>query len=130
MTGEGKSFNIKDRRLFTADGRLRSEEEDAPAEASPAPPQPAAPATASPFEPEAAEQVDFARFLISLGAQALEALQARPPALAQVRTMVAVLEMLRDKSEGRRTAEEDEVLEALLYQLRLGYVERSKTERA
>jgi hypothetical protein len=67
---------------------------------------------------------------MSLGAQALEALEARPPALQQARTMIAVLEMLRDKSEGRRTAEESEVLEGLLYELRMTFVERSRTEPA
>jgi hypothetical protein len=126
MSAEDKSFSIKDRRLFTAEGQLRSHE---PPE-TPAEPEPAAAGEAREPAPAGPPQVDFARFLMSLGAQALEALEARPPALQQARTMIAVLEMLRDKSEGRRTAEESEVLEGLLYELRMTFVERSRTEPA
>jgi hypothetical protein len=36
--------------------------------------------------------------------------------------MIAILEMLRDKTEGRRTPDEDAVLDGLLYELRMGYV--------
>src|SRR5690349_13318763 len=121
MSAEDKSFSVKDRRLFTAEGQLRSDEaSESTAESEPAPPR-----ETRESAPAGAPQVDFARFLMSLGAQALEALEARPPALQQARTMIAVLEMLRDKSEGRRTPEENEVLEGLLYELRLTFVERS-----
>jgi Domain of unknown function (DUF1844) len=138
MTGEGKSFTIKDRRLFTADGELRPDDEQESSETPAESPAASSPAAAAP-SPETARQapaaeppgeVDFAGFIMSLGAQAFEALSAEPPALAAVRTLVAILEMLRAKTEGRRTPEEDGVLETLLYQLRLGYVERSKTGRA
>lgn len=138
MTGEGKSFTIKDRRLFTADGELRPDDDqeapETPSE-SPAATSPAAvpetPGTARPTaSSEHPGEVDFTGFIMSLGAQAFEALSAEPPALAAVRTLVAILEMLRAKTQGQRTPEEDGVLETLLYQLRLGYVERSKTGRA
>jgi hypothetical protein len=126
MSGEDKSFSIKDRRLFTPEGRLREDEAQAAGPASDArpPSTPAQPRRSGPAE------VDFARFLMSLGAQALEALQAQPAALDQAQTLVAVLEMLRDKSEGRRTPEESEVLEGLLYELRMTFVERSRVEPA
>jgi hypothetical protein len=35
--------------------------------------------------------------------------------------------MLRDKTEGRRTAPEDALLDDLLFQLRLAYVEKTRT---
>ena len=38
----------------------------------------------------------------------------------------AILEMLSDKTEGRRTPQEDEVLKGLLYELRMAYVEKSR----
>ena len=40
--------------------------------------------------------------------------------------MISLLEVLREKTEGRRTAEEDEVLEGLLYELRMQYVALSR----
>jgi uncharacterized protein DUF1844 len=73
--------------------------------------------------------LDFVGLLISLGTQASMMLGAArpgerpaPPDLAGARSMISLLEVLRDKTEGRRTAEEDEVLEGLLYELRMQYV--------
>ena len=47
--------------------------------------------------------------------------------LAGARQIVAILEMLKDKTEGRRTADEDALLAELLFQLRMAYVERART---
>jgi len=143
MSEEKKSFNVKDRRMFTADGEVRRGDDDA-ADASAQPSVPPAPPAAdaeqappepppqAAGEPPSAEEgaselpVDFAGFLISLATQAMQALAQQPPRLREARALVAVLEMLKDKSEGRRTAEESEVLEGLLYQLRMGYLERQR----
>lgn len=77
---------------------------------------------------------DFTQFLISLGVQASALLtgeglpeDADPQAmLAGARSLISILEMLRDKTEGRRTAQEEEVLEGLLFELRMAYVEKSR----
>ena len=131
MSNENKSFTVKDRRLFTSDGELRGE---APSAAEPeAPASPSFPAAAPPRAPREAGPgpvVELSGFLMSLGSQAMDALMARPPQLEQARTLIAVLEMLADKTEGRRTDDETEVLESLLYQLRLGFVEQAKAGRA
>lgn len=131
MSNENKSFTVKDRRLFTPDGELRGEVPSAPPEpvvsAAPLPPPEAAPAAR---EPRHGRGVELAEFLMSLGSQAMDALMARPPQLEQARTLIGVLEMLEDKTEGRRTADESEVLASLLYQLRLGWVEQAKAGRA
>ena len=73
--------------------------------------------------------LDFVGLLVSLGTQASMMMGAArpgerpvPPDLAGARSMISLLEILRDKTEGRRTAEEDEVLEGLLYELRMQYV--------
>jgi hypothetical protein len=71
-------------------------------------------------------KVDLAEFLVSLGSQAMQALAARPAQLEQARTLIGVLEMLEDKTEGRRTTEESEVLTSLIYQLRLAYVDQAR----
>ena len=57
------------------------------------------------------------------GASAAEGLQG-------ARSIIAILEMLHDKTEGRRTAEESEILEGLLYELRLAYVARARVTGA
>jgi hypothetical protein len=143
MTEEQKSFTVKDRRHFTADGRTREpDEERAPEAALPAPSAPAlqpapkpAPARTNaregPTMPPSPE-VDFAQFVLSLGAQAgmllggpVESISVQE-ALAEARSLIGVLEMLEDKTEGRRTPREEEVLEGLLYELRMAYVARAR----
>ncbi len=54
--------------------------------------------------------------------------EGAPPAetLAAARQIVGILEMLKDKTEGRRTSEEDALLSELLFQLRMAYVERTR----
>jgi hypothetical protein len=42
------------------------------------------------------------------------------------RQIVAILEMLKQKTEGRRTADEDALFAALLFELRMAYVERTR----
>ncbi len=42
------------------------------------------------------------------------------------RSIISILEMLRDKTDGRRTKQEDEVIEGLLFELRMAYVEISR----
>jgi hypothetical protein len=73
--------------------------------------------------------VDLVGLLLSLGSQASMMLGAArpgerpgPPDLPGARSIISLLEVLRDKTEGRRTAEEDEVLEGLLYELRMQFV--------
>jgi hypothetical protein len=76
--------------------------------------------------------VDFGQFLISLGAQAGMLLsgqiegQSAAQALGEARSMIGILEMLKDKTEGRRTPREDQVLDGLLYELRMAYVARAR----
>lgn len=120
-----------------------------PTAAGPPPPPPAAP----PVDPEHAraeasyrqaaarasrtdEQggLDFVGLLLSLGTQASMLLgagappggKAGPPDLAGARSIITLLEILEDKTAGRRTAEEDEVLDGLLYELRMQYVALSR----
>jgi hypothetical protein len=47
-------------------------------------------------------------------------------ALAGARSMISILEMLELKTEGNRTEEETQVLQGLLYELRMAYVEKSR----
>jgi hypothetical protein len=86
-------------------------------------------------EAREAGPADFGQFLLSLGAQAgmLLSGQGMPEgadageALAGARSIISILEMLKEKTEGRRTSQEDEILEGLLFELRMAYVEKSRT---
>ncbi len=154
MNESEKPFTVKDRRHFTADGEVR-EESETPAEAeaeAPEPDRPAAEETTPPSEPPSSPpppaeerpgpppgaedigKVDLSQFVLSLGAQAGMLLtgQGLPEgadpaeALVGARSMISILEMLQEKTEGNRTDEETQVLEGLLYELRMAYVEKSR----
>lgn len=133
MTEDKKPFSVTDRRHFTPEGEVRREEGPAPAPAATAPP----PAERHHAEPEAPRgegersqyPKDLPGLLISLGAQASLLLYGDPgaggPDLAGARDLISLLEVLKEKTQGHRTPQEDQLLEGLLYELRMAYVQRS-----
>jgi hypothetical protein len=134
MSDEKKPFTVTDRRHFTSEGTVRSESEKASSETKPAESQPEPPGNPQPAIPPATEPPpDLGGFLLSLGAQGGLLLEGGvgpdgeqvPPDLVGARQIIGILEMLRDKTEGRRTPEETRILEGLLYQLRMAYLARS-----
>jgi hypothetical protein len=78
-------------------------------------------------------RVDFATFVISLGTSALYELgvagdprsgeRVEEPNLALARQTIETLEMLQDKTRGNLDAQESELVEQVLYQLRMSFVE-------
>jgi Domain of unknown function (DUF1844) len=73
---------------------------------------------------------DFLGLLISLGAQASMLLMGGPegerPDLESSRSLIELLGSLKEKTEGRRTPQEDQLLDGLLYELRMAYVQVTK----
>jgi len=137
MSEDKKPFTVSDRRHFTAEGETR---EEAPAEAAasrPAPPTGSEPARPRPAT-AAAETgqrptLDFAGLLLSLGAQASLLLglgdedeAGEAPDLQGAQAIITLLEVLRDKTEGRRTEEEERILQGILYELRMAFVSRTR----
>lgn len=149
---EETPFTVRDRRKFTAEGDLRDEAETAGATPEPAAEvpssgepaarevqQPAAPDSAPAADaaarPEAAagpeSGVDLAGFLVSLASQA-GMLLSTPEGDARenlqgAQHLIEVLEMLQHKTRGNRTEEEEQLLQQLLYELRMAFVERTRT---
>jgi hypothetical protein len=145
VTEEEKPIRVVDRRMFTADGELRPgfEPEDKPEpprpSAPPAPPAPSAAAAPSggPARGEAEAPAETATsqafiglvsFIASnvyaaLGIDPMtgERLQRKEPAAA--RQMVDWLGALEQKTRGRLSFEESDLLSRVLYELRMAYVE-------
>jgi hypothetical protein len=126
MSEQSKGFTVNDRRHFTADGSPRKVSEEKPT----ADPGSDAEAVASSPPPA---HVDFGSFLLSLAGQASALLgldgegeKQQDLDLEGARHIISVLEMLKEKTEGRRTPEEDRLLEGLLYELRIAWVSRSR----
>jgi hypothetical protein len=143
-----KPFAVNDRRHFTAEGQPR---ETAPEDEASEPVDKTSGGAASeptvgaaPLRDERAEaagpapRADLGSFCLSLATQASVLLDGRglpegasaAEGLQGARSIIAILEMLHDKTEGRRTAEESEILEGVLYELRLAYVARARVTGA
>jgi hypothetical protein len=134
MSQSEKSFTVSDRRPFTADGRPR---EDAAKADAPEPVRAKSP-DPEPHSDARDEPADFSGFLLGLAAQAGALLageglpegSSREDALRGAQSVIAILEMLRNKTEGRRTTEEETLLAELLFQLRMAYVERTRAGKS
>jgi hypothetical protein len=110
---ETPDFKVTDRRQFRADGSPRDAEERSAPPADPA-------ADTGDRRP-----VTFSGFVASLGAQALAAGTEGGSGLGAVREVVAILEMLKEKTEGRRSDDESRILDGVLFELRMTYVSRA-----
>ncbi len=128
MSQSEKPFTVSDRRHFTPEGRPRDDESRSDEPAGPV-------ASGAPDpSPSGDAPADFSHFLLGLAAEAGRLLAGegvpegtpRLEVLAGARQVVAILEMLKQKTEGRRTPEEDALLAELLFQLRMAYVERAR----
>ena len=135
---EERGFVISDKRLFSPSGeRITDARPPEPATPEPPPSQEAPAAAASPQTPptEAASQdlppVDFASFVMMLVnnvmvflGQVPNPLTQQPQVdLAQAQHTIDILMMLREKTRGNLTAEEERFLQELLPQLQMAYVQ-------
>lgn len=112
------NLKVTDRRQFTADGELKAGADADLQEPGRAEPRPAEGADAPP--------VSFASFIISLATQAADYIGGEHRDLGAARQMISALEMLKDKTEGRRTDDESRILDAILFDLRLAFVGSAK----
>ena len=133
---EGKGFTVQDRRRFSPEtGEAR---QDAPEQTAPGTPG----AAATPHDAEAARasqeealpEINFSAFVISLSTQVLMNLgEIASPITGKVETdvlvakqMIDILAMLKDKTRGNLNASEDRLMEDILFDLRMKYVEAVK----
>jgi hypothetical protein len=137
---ESKGFKIQDRRRFSAEGELKPQFRQEPeAPASEARPQAAASGPRSAPEPagrETASQQDatemtFASFLVGLSAQVLVHLGEVPDPvsgevhhdLPSAQQLIDLIGILQVKTRGNLDTSEASMLEAILFDLRMKYVE-------
>lgn len=132
---ENQGFKVKDRRRFHPDGRpVEGRDEAAPQESAEA-----APSGEPPKAPEAAEApeslreipADFSSLVLSLAAGAHSGLGLAPHPvsgkveknLVQAKYNIDLLGILEAKTQGHLTPEEAQLLQAVLYDLRMRFVE-------
>src|SRR5690349_10233285 len=134
-----KGFTVQDRRRFSAEGEAKDErpEERSPPSAAEGEPKFAAsapqpgPATGPSLEPE----VTFTTFVVGLSTQALAALGEIPDPLSgggrtkdlhAAQQLIDIIGMLREKTRGNLDHDEDGLIEAILFDLRMKYVELAR----
>jgi len=142
-----KAFKVDDRRRFSAEGELKPEfqgaEQTAPppqpsARPAPGPSASSAAVKASTADPTAgggeATEISFATFMVGLSTQALFHLgemadpQGGAPAvdLPAAQQLIDIIGMIKEKTRGNLDHDEQVLLDAILYELRMKYVERAR----
>ena len=133
---EGKGFTVQDRRRFSMETGEAREEVASQSEAAAQTAQPGA----APSEParetaqEGLPEINFSTFVISLSTQALMNLGEIANQIdGKVETdvtvakqMIDILGMLKEKTKGNLSAHEERLIEDILYDLRMRYVEAVK----
>lgn len=140
-TGEDEGFRITDRRRRASDLEGESQESQ-PATEIPRGPSRQAPPPSHEPEPKApeppvgyeAQRRDLTGLFMMLASSAVVALgEAADPLTGEVQREPAhaaetidLLVLLREKTEGNRTAEETQLLEAIIYDLQMRYINALK----
>jgi hypothetical protein len=152
-----KELKVTDKRIFTAEGEIREEfrQEVTPAEPQPAAAPAEAPPAAQPEQTERRQEqkpvteerrrtiqdkasnpnTPFTNFIEPLIAQAYMSLGMlrnpyQPQAkidTAAARQMIEILTLLKDKTKGNLDPDEDDFLDTHLGELKLAFVQRTKT---
>jgi len=128
-----KGFKVEDRRRFSSEGELKPEFQNKPDE-PPAPEQPTKPAPEAPraaVSAESAPEINFTAFIVGLSTQALfhlgemadPASNERQTDLPGAQQIIDILGMLREKTRGNLDRDEAGLLDSILYDLRMKYVE-------
>jgi len=137
--GSSSGFKVVDRRLFAADG---SRKEDIPAEEKAGQPAVApdrSAAAGGQSEPSGAYDEDFSGFetlvsylsttaMFQLGLVAGPSGERIPADMPNAKRTIDLLEVLREKTQGNLTGGESRLLEDVLYELRMSFVEMQKRQ--
>lgn len=133
-----KGFVVKDKRIFGDGGEIRAEEEPAAKTAAESISEAANDSATAPPEQDRPEtdyqpEINFYNFVVSLSTTALfhfgdfaepsaDKVEKNLPAAKQI---IDTLSMLKDKTSGNRDAQENDLIEGALYELRMRYVKET-----
>jgi len=125
---ERRGFQVRDRRRFSDSGEARP---DVAEETAEPPPRPAAAESAAPGAAPADEPVTFSTFVLGLSTQALLHLGEIPNPmthdlerdLGAAKHVIDILGILQEKTRSNLEPGEESLLDSVLYDLRMRYVE-------
>jgi hypothetical protein len=135
--GSSSGFRVVDRRPFAADGSRKEEAEEKSVEAAVAPERSAF--GESRVEPRGPYDDESSRFetlvsylsttaMFQLGLIAGPSGERIPSDMPNAKRTVDLLEVLQEKTQGNLTANESQLLEDVLYELRMSFVEIQKRQ--
>ena len=124
---ERRGFEVKDRRRFSDTGDARADAPETPSE----PPPPPAAAEEAPSAAALDEPVTFSTFVLGLSTQALFLLGEIPNPetrlverdLDGAKQVIDILGILREKTRNNLEPGEESMLDSILYDLRMRYVQ-------
>jgi Domain of unknown function (DUF1844) len=148
---QAKGFKVEDRRRFSAEGELKPEHRGPEqADSKTSTPSASAPGASSSEAAsrdqktqdsprasqrrESAPEITFATFVVGLSTQALVHLGELPdpqsnqsaPDLPAAQQLIDIIAMLESKTRGNLDHDEQAMLESILFDLRMKYVERAR----
>jgi len=131
-----KGFTVQDRRRFSSEGESKTDQSEEKPEAPGPAPRESAPTAAVPEgeHHHAEAEVTFTTFMVGLSTQALAALGEIPDPMSGERSkdlnaaqqLIDIIGMLREKTRGNLDRDEDGLIEAILFDLRMKYVELAR----
>jgi hypothetical protein len=74
-------------------------------------------------QPNSFPKIDLTTFFLSISSAAFMGLEAEKVDLELARQNIDLLELMQDKTKGNRTPEEDRLIEQLLFETRMRFVE-------
>jgi hypothetical protein len=136
---EPSGFKVVDRRTFTAEGSRREERPSEVRKAEPPPPteRPPRPQVVEPEEAELLDEPSGFETLVSylsttttfqLGLLAGPGGERIPPDMANAQRTIDLLQVLQEKTQGNLTPNESRLLDDVLYELRMTFVELQKRQ--
>ena len=133
---KGKGFVVQDRRRFSAEGEAKPESAAPAATEAPsaAAPEPQKPSPGDHAHADDQPEVNFTTFVVGLSTQALVALGEIPDSVSgqhmkdldAARQLIDIVGMLREKTRGNLDQNESGLIEAILFDLRMKYVELAR----
>lgn len=130
-----KGFKVQDRRRFSPEGEAKPDQDRAESASEPAAAAPILGANQPDGGHDAALEINFVTFIVGLSTEALAALGEMPdPAtgkhsrdLRAAQQFIDIIAMLGEKTRGNLDANEKSLIEAILFDLRMKYVELAKS---
>jgi hypothetical protein len=73
-------------------------------------------------------KIDLTTFFLSVSQAAMQSMSEGSTDLEMARHNIDLLELMQAKTQGNRSAEEDQLLGHLLFQLRMSFVQAERTQ--